>query len=239
MKTPYFDYRAQDYDTEHLALELNVERVDQLIVDYILHYSRIPLNLCDMGAGTGRLASKILPHCPHHHITLIDFSHEMLAKAAANLKDYKNVTLRHEDLRTVSFDPYSFDIIFAALSLHHLTFSERATLYRKVHSTLKPGGAFIIHEHAHDELPGCWRTIYDARRRNRRTHALASRNVKQSSLDAARDIINTASPEEEKDKVGADRFSVKHDELSLRSAGFREVVLIWRDLSDVVIFSNQ
>ncbi|SDX76302.1 class I SAM-dependent methyltransferase [Paenibacillus sp. CF384] len=100
--------------------------------------------ILDLGAGTGLLSSFLLARYPGAKLTLIDLSDKMLAVAKSRFMhmDSSNITYLCEDYTT--FVPRdSFDIIVSGLSIHHLSDTDKLTLYRNSFANLKPGGVFI------------------------------------------------------------------------------------------------
>jgi tRNA (cmo5U34)-methyltransferase len=98
----------------------------------------------DLGAGTGNLSRRVLAAMPHSHITLLDFSPNMLAGTATVLADYAG---RYDticgDFFDMEFTARSFDGVFSSFALHHARGdSEYECLYRSIARWLKPGGIF-------------------------------------------------------------------------------------------------
>jgi len=94
--------------------------------------------LLELGTGTGVTARRVLDRRPGAHLTGIDSSPEMLAKA--NLPD---ADLRVQDLS----DPLPdgpFDLVFSALAVHHLDGPGKADLFARVAAALAPGGRFVL-----------------------------------------------------------------------------------------------
>ncbi len=63
---------------------------------------------------------------------------------AAELKIEKNINYHSADLNTVKLSPEACDVVFAAMSLHHIDNLEH--LLQEIRRTLKPGGLFILNE---------------------------------------------------------------------------------------------
>jgi tRNA (cmo5U34)-methyltransferase len=96
--------------------------------------------LLELGTGTGITTRRVLERHPDAHLTGVDSSAEMLARASAELPD---ADLRRQDLR----DPLpegSFDLVFSALAIHHLDASGKADLFTRVAAALAPGGRFVL-----------------------------------------------------------------------------------------------
>jgi tRNA (cmo5U34)-methyltransferase len=96
----------------------------------------------DLGIGTGETSRRILARYPETTLVGIDSSSSMLAAAEARLCN-DQVTLVEQKLE----DPLPhgpFDLVVSALTVHHLSSSDKAELFSKVFSVLKPNGRFIL-----------------------------------------------------------------------------------------------
>jgi ArsR family transcriptional regulator len=96
--------------------------------------------VADLGCGTGVVAAALAPWV--RHVIGVDGSDEMLAAAAARVKDSANVELRRGTLEHLPLDAASIDAATMVLVLPHLprpldALSEAARV-------LKPGGRLLI-----------------------------------------------------------------------------------------------
>ncbi|MDP4177981.1 MAG: methyltransferase domain-containing protein [Bacillota bacterium] len=96
----------------------------------------------DIGAGTGLFSSFVLGKYPNARITLIDLSDKMLEVAKKRFFDYSNFEYVVADYTKQKFDD-RFDIIISALSIHHLSDTDKEMLYKKCYYMLEDGGVFI------------------------------------------------------------------------------------------------
>jgi tRNA (cmo5U34)-methyltransferase len=96
--------------------------------------------LLELGIGTGETTRRVLERHPHAHVTAIDASAAMLARAREEL--------RSADLRIARLeDPLPegpFDLVVSALAVHHLDSAGKADLFRRVAAVLGPGGRFVL-----------------------------------------------------------------------------------------------
>ncbi len=109
----------------------------------------------DLGAGTGRSAFGVLQAFPLSHVTLVDFSTNMLSEAPRLLKDYqeKFATLQ-ADFWEVDFSDGGFDAVIACFALHHGRGQKiYGQLYRKVFRWLKPKGIFACCDVVEGDAP--------------------------------------------------------------------------------------
>ena len=111
--------------------------------------------LLDIGCGAGNYTLKLLQRLPDLNITLIDLSKPMLDKALQRLSPLTtgNIAALQGDIRAISLEPDSFDIIMAAAVFHHLRSDEEwLAVFDKCHAALKPGGSLWISDLiAHDD----------------------------------------------------------------------------------------
>ncbi len=95
----------------------------------------------ELGVGTGTLSSLLLAEFPHAHLTGVDLSPRMIARARTKLRDFRDrVELIAGDLG--EFEERRYDAVVSALAIHHLTDSQKWALFRRVHRCLLPGGYF-------------------------------------------------------------------------------------------------
>lgn len=106
-----------------------------------LHYHRllvermpVPCNeALDVGCGDGVLTVKLAERA--RHVTAIDRSRDMIAKAKRRLAGLRNVTLVEDDLLAGTLPKSHFDFIVAVAVIHHMAFDsavgEMAQLLRR------------------------------------------------------------------------------------------------------------
>jgi tRNA (cmo5U34)-methyltransferase len=107
--------------------------------------------ILELGIGTGETARRVLAAHPHARLTAIDSSPEMLERTRAA---FPGANLRLQQLQ----DPLPdgpFDLVVAALAVHHLDGPDKQDLFRRVAQVLRPGGTFVladvvVPEHADD-----------------------------------------------------------------------------------------
>ena len=79
-------------------------------------------NLLDLGCGAGNYALKMLHYVPDMAVTLVDLSRPMLERARQRVADAggQHVRMMQGDIRELELGAPQFDIILAAMVLHHL-----------------------------------------------------------------------------------------------------------------------
>ncbi|MEX2646943.1 MAG: class I SAM-dependent methyltransferase [Gaiellaceae bacterium] len=100
-----------------------------------------PADVLELGTGTGETAARILRLYPGTRLTGIDSSPYMLAAARAELGQSPTlIVARLED----PLPPGPYDLVFSALSVHHLDREGKHDLFRRVARVLRPGGRFVL-----------------------------------------------------------------------------------------------
>jgi tRNA (cmo5U34)-methyltransferase len=98
--------------------------------------------ILELGIGTGETALRLLGAHPHAQLVGVDSSEQMLAEAR-RLLGPDRVELRVGQIE----DPLPagpFDLIVAALVVHHLKGDHKAELFQRVHWVLRPNGRFVL-----------------------------------------------------------------------------------------------
>lgn len=96
--------------------------------------------MLDLGCGYGW-------HCIYaaeqgaEKIVGVDLSEKMLETARAKTTDDR-ISYQRCAMEDIEFEPESFDIVLSSLALHYVENFE--AIVRKVHTILKPGGAFLF-----------------------------------------------------------------------------------------------
>lgn len=145
------DWSATQY------LKFNNERtraVYDLVGQIRPHITSSNPRIYDLGCGPGNSTQVLLDAFPSAHITGMDSSPDMLAKARAALP---TVTFEQGDLATFDLgaDAATVDIVFSNAVFHWLRSSERIPTLVRFFESLKPGAVLAIqvpdnyHEHSH------------------------------------------------------------------------------------------
>ncbi len=139
-----------------------------LVLDLISHAAAVVTpkarSVLDVGCGAGNYTLKLLSRLPNLDATLIDLSRPMLDRAIERIQPVTNgrVTAIQGDVRALELGQERFDIILAAMVLHHLREDvEWHDVFARFHRALRPGGSIWIadlvwHDHpaVHDLM---WR----------------------------------------------------------------------------------
>lgn len=96
-------------------------------------------SVLEIGVGTGRLATKVAPHCLR--FTGIDISPKTIDRARENLSSHENVALICSDFTKYTFDS-TFDVIYSSLTMMH--FENKQQIIAKVDALLCERGIFCL-----------------------------------------------------------------------------------------------
>lgn len=105
----------------------------------------------DVGAGYGFVTEEVLQAFPKAHVTLQDFSEQMLAHARAHLvEEVGRLSFVLADLTNANWAERvggPFDLIVSAIAIHNLRSREKiAACYRGIAGLLKPGAQFLDYD---------------------------------------------------------------------------------------------
>lgn len=121
----------EDFDCQNIRVVLERLRADE----------GTPLRVLDAGCGDGYVTFSRFDGIPNIHVVGLDRDPACIRRAN-RLYDEDNFEFCQGDLSQHEFEPESFDLIFTAYTLHHL--SESGKVLQKLWSWLKPGGAIMI-----------------------------------------------------------------------------------------------
>jgi len=138
-----FDDKADEYDVWIDSVCPFYREALGSLVGHIPENTRYVL---DLGAGTGNVSQAILARYPKTVVTLVDLSSEMLSRAEEKLLAYKERTLFVEKEISSFTSHYSYDVVVASLSVHHLEKKQKERLFETVLKLLVPGGYFFLLE---------------------------------------------------------------------------------------------
>lgn len=97
--------------------------------------------ILELGTGTGETARRVLEHHAEAALVGIDESDSMLEHARRALPERTDLQVAHLQ-EPLPEGP--FDLVFSALTVHHLDAREKADLFRRVAAVLRPGGRFVL-----------------------------------------------------------------------------------------------
>lgn len=107
--------------------------------------------ILELGTGTGETSRRLLAVHPLAELVGLDSNEQMLA-AAGRLLDPDRVDL-HVDRIEDPLPAGPFDLVVAALVVHHLEAGDGRKLFERVHALLRPGGRFVVADVVVPEYP--------------------------------------------------------------------------------------
>ncbi|SDR73907.1 class I SAM-dependent methyltransferase [Actinopolymorpha singaporensis] len=214
----------------------------------------------DLACGTASITGRLLARLPGATSVAVDLDPALLRIAAGTHAGDQRVRIVRADLGTPDWvravtnavtdavpatapgaEGGGFDAVLTATALHWLTPERQRALYAEVAGLLVPGGVFCNADHMPDpglpELTGRLGRWRDARRAS--LYAEKSAPSWSEWWDAARSAPELADAVAERDTI----FAGSHGSAEssppytthldyLRAAGFAEVGLVWRGLTD-------
>src|SRR5579875_2621047 len=145
-----FDATAATYDRDRMKLIPGHEAF------YAAALELIPADaasIVELGAGSGLFSAMLRSAFPNAHLTLIDFSENMLALARQRLgADDPRITFLLSDYTTQPL-PANADAIVSSLSIHHLEDERKRALLPRILEALRPGGIFVNADHIAGPTP--------------------------------------------------------------------------------------
>ena len=140
-----FNLVAEDYDKNR---KIFIPCFDDFYVNstkIIAENISVPKKMMDLGAGTGLLSYFWIKNFPDAKYFLVDVAEEMLKIAHKRFSANKNIFYYVTDYKN-NFPEENFDAIISALSIHHLTDSEKQNLFQKIYEKLPENGIFVNYD---------------------------------------------------------------------------------------------
>jgi tRNA (cmo5U34)-methyltransferase len=112
--------------------------------------------MLDVGCGAGNYTLKLLQRLPDFDATLLDLSRPMLDRAQQRVgaATRGRVETIQGDVRDADLGEGRFDLILAAMVLHHLRgVEEWRAVFAKLHRSLRPGGSLWVADVVTHDIP--------------------------------------------------------------------------------------
>ncbi len=139
----FFNQRAEGYD-KHMEETVSSFEEYYKLISSTMKYTEEPIEILDLGCGTGLEIQGILEKAPNAKITCIDLSEGMLKllkeKYIANKEQIKIIV--HSYLE-YDFGVSKYDYVFGVMTMHHFLYDTKLELYKKIRRSLKENGAYI------------------------------------------------------------------------------------------------
>jgi len=114
-----------------------------LIASSAFYVNRDAKKILDIGCGAGNYTIKTLQKIPNLDCTLLDLSLPMLEQAKKRISVLTRGEVRtiQGDIRSVDITSGTYDIVIAAVVLHHLReYDEWRSVFEKIYKSLVIGG---------------------------------------------------------------------------------------------------
>ena len=142
----FFDARAAGYDDyirDFIFSDTTFTQFYQAVSSPIEKTDE-PLNILNLGCGTGLEIEFLFQRVPNALITGVDLSQNMLELLRKRyIAHMSQITLVPDSYLTMPFGAKTYDHSISAMSIHHLLRDTKRELYMKIHAALKPGGKYI------------------------------------------------------------------------------------------------
>jgi tRNA (cmo5U34)-methyltransferase len=138
----FFDTHAAGYDA-HMAEKPQYGSWRELLETQLP--ATVEVNrILDLGCGTGLEIEHVFHRQPNARITCVDLSEGMIDLLRKKYpKQINQLTIVQASYFDYDFGSEQFDVAIACVTMHHWPFSDKARLYRKIWTSLKPEGFFI------------------------------------------------------------------------------------------------
>jgi tRNA (cmo5U34)-methyltransferase len=153
-----FDSEVATAYSQHRPVWLpEYERVLGLVAKVLAPYlgSWPAGGVLDLGAGTGNLSRRILRAFRSCHVTLVDFSRNMLDEVPNVLKDFPGrYEVQQADFWQTDFPVGRFEAVVSSFALHHGRGEDvYLNLYRKIYRWLRSPGIFVCCDVVEGDTP--------------------------------------------------------------------------------------
>ena len=140
----YDHYTAARYDREIINAIPSYKGLHNSIIAFLSErYDRNrAYDILDLGVGTGLTCALIKKQLPYSRFDVVDFSQNMLASAKRRLGG-TNTNYILGDYSELQFSK-RYDIIASVIGIHHQTNWGKRKLFKKIHSSLKEEGIFVL-----------------------------------------------------------------------------------------------
>ncbi|MBI1970436.1 class I SAM-dependent methyltransferase [Candidatus Woesearchaeota archaeon] len=137
----YHHYSREKYDDDIVrSIPGHQELHDKLEGIVRDEFGGRPINILELGPGTGLTAERVLRHVPDSLYVGIDFSDVMARHAQERL----GKPIIHADYATFPFPPRQ-DLVLSVIGIHHQGTDEaKKQVFRKVYASLADNGLFLF-----------------------------------------------------------------------------------------------
>ncbi|MFO8009393.1 MAG: methyltransferase domain-containing protein [Dehalococcoidia bacterium] len=201
------------------------ERSLMILRSFYRHFleDTAPNTLLDLGCGDGVVAYELLQLDPSIIPTLLDGSAEMIGQARKKLADYENctfITATFQDLLAEEIEIPSFNLVASSFAIHHLTSSERKSLFEYLLDHLNPGGCFVnidMVRSSSEKVEGWYLELWK--------QFVSEQNPSPEMRNVFEEMFNRYTEKEHYRKIDP----IEKQMAALESVGFRDVDCFFKD----------
>ncbi len=137
----YYAELAPDYP---IVIRQLVPRYDDMLTSLVeLVVAARPARVLDVGAGPGSVTAAILDGARDAHVTALDPSEAMVAKATRALEPYgERASVAHANLAGFAADD-PFDVVCSNLALHNVPYDQKPSVLAAIRRCLSSPGVFV------------------------------------------------------------------------------------------------
>ncbi|MEV6426556.1 class I SAM-dependent methyltransferase [Nocardia sp. NPDC051463] len=201
--------------------------------------------ILDLACGTGTISRRLFARFPAARSVAVDVDPTMLAIARGSFQGDPRITFLTADLTEPGWMEFlqdePFDAVLTTTSTHWMKSEHVTRLYADLAKLVRPGGVFVNADHMPDPetpmLNAIDAAVQDAHQE--RARAAGALDWDQWWATVARD--HALAEEHEGSRSIFDRHSGGEEHpaawhcLQLKEAGFLEVGVVWRSISDAMV----
>jgi tRNA (cmo5U34)-methyltransferase len=125
-------FGAKPNDPFYHAVALQIPQTDE------------PIEILDLGCGTGIQLEFVFARAPNAKVTAIDRAPNMLKQLRAKFANKtKQLRLQQGSLLEIPFGHRAYDYAISTLTMHHFLPERKVTIYRKVREALRTAGIYV------------------------------------------------------------------------------------------------
>jgi tRNA (cmo5U34)-methyltransferase len=141
----FFNSLTDEYATKIDRVFPRYREMLAVVLDYLprdREYKRI----LELGCGTGNFSVLLRHAFPDASITFVDVARESLEVCQQRIGSDQRLEFLPADFRDLDFGDGSFDLVTSSIAVHHLTSTEKQTLFSKIHGWLSEEGIFTFND---------------------------------------------------------------------------------------------
>lgn len=139
----HFAQRWDHYDLQIRAVVPFYDEMLSTVIAISKHTVANPINVLEIGVGTGYLTQLVAAAFPQAKITGMDIVQDFLRIAEERLSGYgARIRLKHVDITEFEFVE-KYDLVITSLVFHHLKDKVKIRLYSDICRSMKGGGCLI------------------------------------------------------------------------------------------------